>query len=107
MKAIFWDFGGVVTSSPFEAFNRYEAEHGLPADFIRSVNATDPEHNAWAQLERSDIGLEEFDLKFAAESEALGHRVPGADVLGCSPAICAPEWCARCRCCAVASTWPA
>ena len=24
IKAVFWDFGGVITSSPFESFNRYE-----------------------------------------------------------------------------------
>ena len=68
-------------SSPFEAFNHYEAAHGLPADFIRSVNSVNPDDNAWAKLERSDISPLEFDAVFARESEALGHRVPGADVL--------------------------
>jgi putative hydrolase of the HAD superfamily len=80
-RAVFWDFGGVLLSSPFEAFNRYEADHGLPRDFIRSVNATDPDANAWAQLERNDITPADFDALFAAESEARGHRVPGAEVL--------------------------
>ncbi len=77
-----WDFGGVILSSPFEAFNRYELEQGLPIDFIRTVNATNPHGNAWARLERSEVSPTEFDAVFAAESEALGHRVPGADVLG-------------------------
>ena len=76
-----WDFGGVILSSPFEAFRHYEADRGLPTDFIRSVNATDPHTNAWARLERAEIGAEEFDTVFATESEALGHRVPGAAVL--------------------------
>lgn len=80
--AVLWDFGGVILSSPFEAFNRYEAERGLPTDFIRTVNATDPHTNAWARLERSEVSPAEFDAVFAAESEALGHRIPGADVLG-------------------------
>ncbi|MGB8861978.1 MAG: HAD-IA family hydrolase [Ilumatobacteraceae bacterium] len=80
-KAVLWDFGGVILSSPFEAFNRFEAEHGLPTDFIRSVNATNPHHNAWAHLERGDITAEQFDEEFADESAALGHRVGGADVL--------------------------
>jgi putative hydrolase of the HAD superfamily len=79
--AVLWDFGGVIMSSPFEAFNRYESEQGLPLDFIRTVNATNPHHNAWAHLERSDITHDEFDREFADESEALGHRVPGRDVL--------------------------
>lgn len=51
LEAVIWDFGGVLTASPFEAFNRYEARHGLPKDFIRSINATNPERNAWAQFE--------------------------------------------------------
>ena len=81
-KAVLWDFGGVILSSPFEAFNHYEAAHGIPIDFIRSVNATNPHDNAWAKLERSDIGGTEFDALFADESAGLGHRIPGADVLG-------------------------
>ena len=81
IRAVLWDFGGVILSSPFEAFNRYEAANGLPVDFIRGVNATDPDTNAWALLERSDISPEEFDALFAEESARLGHRVPGADVL--------------------------
>ena len=28
VEAVLWDFGGVFTTSPFEAFNRYEAAHG-------------------------------------------------------------------------------
>lgn len=80
-RAVLFDFGGVITTSPFEAFARYEADHGLPAGFIRRVNATDPDANAWARLERSQCTVAEFDDAFAAESAALGHRVPGADVL--------------------------
>lgn len=81
IEAILWDFGGVLTTSPFEAFNRYEAERGLPRDFIRSVNATNPEDNAWARFESSRIDLEEFDRQFAAEAAAAGHHVPGRDVI--------------------------
>jgi putative hydrolase of the HAD superfamily len=90
-EAVLWDFGGVILSSPFEAFNAYEADTGLPRDFIRSVNATDPHDNAWAHLERSDVSPEEFDRLFADESEALGHRVPGADVLGLLSGSVRPE----------------
>jgi putative hydrolase of the HAD superfamily len=81
IRAVLWDFGGVILSSPFEAFRRYEAEKGLPADSIRTVNATNPDSNAWALLERNDISPGEFDALFASESEALGHRIPGSDVL--------------------------
>ena len=30
VEAVIWDFGGVLTSSPFERFAHYEAERGLP-----------------------------------------------------------------------------
>lgn len=80
-KAILWDFGGVLTSSPFDAFSRYEAEHGLPPDFIRSVNARNHHENAWAQFESSRCSLDEFDRLFLEESRALGYPVPGRDVI--------------------------
>lgn len=81
-QAIIWDFGGVFTSSPFEAFNRYEAETGLPPDFIRTVNSLNPLENAWAKLERSEVDATTFDGLFRAEAQALGHDVPGRDILG-------------------------
>ena len=91
IKAVLWDFGGVFTTSPFEAFNRYEAEMGIPADFIRSVNATNPDTNAWAQFESSQLELAEFDALFAAETERAGHRIPGVDVLSLLSGDVRPE----------------
>lgn len=91
ITAVFWDFGGVILSSPFDAFNEYEAARGLPRDFIRSVNAVDPHTNAWARIERQEITPAEFDLVFADESERLGHRIPGADVLGLLGGSVRPE----------------
>jgi putative hydrolase of the HAD superfamily len=81
LQAVIWDFGGVFTGSPFEAFNLYEDGHGLPRDFIRGVNATNPLNNAWALFESARIDAGEFDALFLAESLALGHPVPGAEVL--------------------------
>jgi putative hydrolase of the HAD superfamily len=81
IEAVIWDFGGVFTTSPFEAFNRYEAARGLPKDLIRTVNATNPLENAWALFERAEIGRDGFDTKFLEESTARGHPVRGADVL--------------------------
>ena len=80
-KAILWDFGGVLTSSPFDSFARYEAEHGLPKDFLRGVNARNHHTNAWAQFESSQVSLDEFDRLFEDESRALGHAVKGRAVL--------------------------
>ena len=81
IKAVFWDFGGVITSSPFESFNRFEKENDLPKDFLRSVNSTNPDSNAWAKLERNEVNLEEFDKLFEIESKKLGHPVKGKDVI--------------------------
>jgi putative hydrolase of the HAD superfamily len=60
---------------------QYEAQKGLPEGFLRSVNATNPDANAWALLERNEVSPRDFDALFLAESTALGHPVPGADVL--------------------------
>jgi putative hydrolase of the HAD superfamily len=80
-EAVIWDFGGVLTSSPFEAFARFEAERGLPADIIRRTNTANHLENAWAKFERAELDIETFDRLFAAESLALGAEVRGKDVL--------------------------
>ena len=80
--AVIFDFGGVITASPFEAFNRLEEERGLPQDFIRSVNTANPHDNAWAKFERAEIDARAFDVLFEAEAEALGHQLEGRAVLG-------------------------
>src|ERR1700720_824465 len=81
IEAVIWDFGGVLTSSPFEAFARFEAERGLPADFIRRTNATNHLENAWAKFERAEVDIDAFDQLFADESLALGAEVRGREVL--------------------------
>ena len=78
---VIFDFGGVITSSPFEAFNRMERERGLPHDLVRRINATDPDDNAWAKFERAEIDAAGFDTLFAQEARALGHELRGEDVL--------------------------
>ena len=81
IDAVLWDFGGVILSSPFEAFNVFEAERGLPRDFVRGVNAVNPDTNAWARYERNEIDLSGFDRLFLEESTALGHPVRGAEII--------------------------
>jgi putative hydrolase of the HAD superfamily len=81
IEAVIFDFGGVLTSSPFEAFTRYEAERGLPIDIIRRTNAANHLENAWAKFERAEVDIDTFDKLFATESLALGAEVRGRDVL--------------------------
>ena len=81
IEAVIFDFGGVLTSSPFEAFARYETERGLPVDIIRRTNAANHLENAWARFERAEVDIDTFDTLFAEESRALGAEVRGRDVL--------------------------
>lgn len=97
IRAVLFDFGGVILSSPFEAFESYEREAGLPPGTIRSINATEPDSNAWAQLERSEVTLDEFETLFEAEAASLGHEVSGADVIACLRGEIRPEMVAAIR----------
>ncbi len=91
IEAVIWDFGGVFTTSPFEAFARYEREKNLPKDLIRRINAANHLENAWARFERAELDLEGFDAAFAEEARALGHRVPGKDIIALLRGALRPE----------------
>ena len=80
-RAVLWDFGGVILSSPFEAFRLYERELNLPEDFIRGLNARNPDTNAWAKMERSEVPLQDFVALFEAEALEQGHKIDGWRVL--------------------------
>ncbi len=88
---VIFDFGGVITSSPFEAFNAMEAARGLPQDFVRRVNSHNPDNNAWAKFERARCNAAQFDLLFAAEARAMGHDLDGASVIACLSGDIRPE----------------
>ena len=81
IEAVIWDFGGVFTTSPFEAFERYEREKGIPVGVIRKINSTNHENNAWAMFERAAIDFAGFDEAFATEARMLGYEIPGRDVV--------------------------
>jgi len=91
IEAVIWDFGGVFTTSPFDAFTRYERERGLPENLIRKINSTNHLENAWAKFERSELDLEGFDTAFAAEARALGHDVPGREIIALLASDFRPE----------------
>ena len=91
IRAVFWDFGGVITTSPFDSFNIYEESKNLPKDLIRTINSTNPDNNAWAKLERSEIDQEEFNSLFEVESRQFGHSVPGKKVLALLKGQIRPE----------------
>jgi putative hydrolase of the HAD superfamily len=80
-EAVLFDFGGVILTSPFEAFASYESTNGLPQNLIRTINSTNPDTNAWALFERGDVDVAGFVEKFNAEAADLGHVVDGRVVL--------------------------
>jgi putative hydrolase of the HAD superfamily len=81
VTAVLWDFGGVITTSPFDAFSAYEAANGLDPGFIRRLNATNPDTNAWARFERSELSPAEFAKLFEAEAAAAGGTVDAVALL--------------------------
>jgi putative hydrolase of the HAD superfamily len=81
ITATLWDFGGVILSSPFDAFARYEREHGLADGFIRTLNATNPDTNAWAALEQGAVSFDQFCVLFEAEARAVGGELVAAEVM--------------------------
>ena len=82
ITAVLWDFGGVILTSPFDAFAGFERRNGLPEGLIRRINATNPDTNAWARLERSEVDLDGFCALFADEGQAHGHAIDGRALLG-------------------------
>ena len=80
-KAIIWDFGGVITSSPFDAFNEFEEVNGLPKDIIRTINSENPDMNAWAQFESNSITIDQFDDLFLKEAKTKGFDIKGRDII--------------------------
>jgi putative hydrolase of the HAD superfamily len=83
VRAVMFDFGGVVTTSPFDAFAEYERRVGIEVGTIRSINARSSDTNAWARLERGELDVDGFNLAFEAEARAHGVDLDGAEVLAC------------------------
>jgi len=81
IRAALFDLGGVILSSPFDAFAKYELDHGLPAGFIRDLNAANHLTNAWARLERGEVTLDGFATLFEEEARAAGGELDGQAVI--------------------------
>lgn len=91
IEAVLFDFGGVITDGPFEAFARYEEEHHLPAGFIRRLNATNQHTNAWARLERNEMTFDEFCEEFEKEADDAGGKVDGRELFAMLGGSMRPE----------------
>jgi len=82
-RAVLFDFGGVITTSPFDAFAEYERELGIDVGTIRSINARSIDSNAWARLERGESDIPTFIEEFEQEAAQAGVELDGARVLAC------------------------
>lgn len=91
LDAVLFDFGGVVTASPFDGFAAYEREAGLPPGFVRRINSTNPDANAWARLERNEVDFEQFCDLFEAEARSLGHDLSAHRVFECLNGALRPD----------------
>lgn len=91
IRAALFDFGGVISTSPFEAFARFEHSNGLPADFLRTLNATNSDTNAWARHERNELDFDEFCSAYEAEALAAGYTIDAREVIGCLSGDIRPE----------------
>lgn len=80
-RAVLFDFGGVITTSPFDAFRRFEQQRDLPDGFIQKINRTNPDSNAWARFERGELTAAAFDDAFALEARSAGHEIRGLEVV--------------------------
>jgi putative hydrolase of the HAD superfamily len=82
LRAVLFDLGGVVFPSPFDAFDRYEHEVGLPDGFVRRVIAHSAEAGAWERLERSEVTFEEFCAQLEDEARAFGGEIDARRLMG-------------------------
>lgn len=81
VTAVVFDLGGVITTSPLAAFRDYEREAGLPAGIIARLNSTNPDANAWARLERSELDQDGFIEVFQAEAQDAGYAIDATRVI--------------------------
>ena len=81
IRAVIFDLGGVIVDSPLHAIAAYEAELGIPKDFVNHVVVDTGPRGAWSRLERGEVSMADFHRDFEAECAAAGHRISAADMM--------------------------
>jgi hypothetical protein len=70
-RVVLFDIGGVVVGSPLVGINAYEAQHGLPHDYLNVAITARGRQGAFQRFERSELDLHSFYARFGQElSEA-------------------------------------
>jgi putative hydrolase of the HAD superfamily len=97
IRAVLFDFGGVILSSPIDGFRSYERAAQLPAGTVQRLNTTNPDTNAWACMERGELDEATFCARFEDEARALGHALDARAILGGLTGQIRPEMVAAIR----------
>ena len=74
IKNILWDYGGVLTYSPFSNIKNYEKRNNIPINSIIKINSVNSMNNAWALLEKNLISEFEFCRMFRIEAINQGIK---------------------------------
>lgn len=80
LKAVLFDIGGVLTSSPVTAIREYVVAEGADYGIIGPLLAAP--HSAWSRWERSEIDTARFVEEFEAETQAAGVTISAEGVIG-------------------------
>lgn len=81
MKAVLVDFGGVLTTSVHEAFERFGAELGDPGLPMRLLRDDPESAQLIVEAESGRMEDEEFEARFAARLAAHGAEVEADDLI--------------------------
>lgn len=79
LKAVLWDIGGVLTSSPVIAIREYVRTEGADYSVIGPMIA-EP-HLAWSRWERSEIDTDRFIVDFEREAKERGVSISARGVM--------------------------
>jgi len=71
-KAIIFDLGGVVLSSPLAVMAQVQAEQGEAMSTVVSILSNYADDGPWAQLERGEVEADEFCTLLDAQTAAKG-----------------------------------
>ena len=74
IKIVLWDYGGVLTESPFKNITEFERKNNLPKNTIVNINSRNPYDNAWARLEKNQITIKEFVMQYKKEAAFFGIK---------------------------------
>jgi len=84
IKLILWDYGGVLTYSPFLNIKGFEKFSNIKQNSIIKINSNKPFVNAWAKLEKNLISFTEFSSLFKEEAKSIGiNHIDPINLLQC------------------------